>query len=101
LTGTDGCADKKTLHCVDKFTFDCPDLPHFQRCSTIRRDFGSSSIWRFFDSALLRHAVFFDTAVFFDSAVLRLSSSSTWQFSNCADGCRRAKKLPETTLRDF
>jgi len=52
--------------------------------STIRRDFGGSSIWQFFDSA-----------------VLRLGSSSTWQFSKCADDCRRAKKLPETTSRDF
>ena len=46
--------------------------------STIRRDFGSSSIWQFFD----------------------FRCSSTWQFSKCADGCRRAKKLPETTSRD-
>jgi hypothetical protein len=62
--------------------------------STVRRDFGGSSIWQLFDSSS-------STQQFFDSAVLRLSSSSTWQFSKCADDCRRAKKLPETTSRDF
>jgi hypothetical protein len=80
LAGTVGCADNKTLHCVDKITFDCPDLPRFQRC----RFNDPQGFWRFIDLA-----------------VLRLGSSSTWQFSKCADDCRRAKKLPETTSRDF
>jgi hypothetical protein len=90
LAGTVGCPDNKTLHCVDKITFDCPDLPRFQRC----RFNDPQGFWRFLDLAALRQQ-------FFDSAVLRLSSSSTWQFSKCADDCRRAKKLPETTSRDF
>jgi hypothetical protein len=39
--------------------------------STIRRDFGSSSIWQFFDSAVLRLSSS-STQMFFDLAVLEM-----------------------------
>jgi hypothetical protein len=96
LAGTVCCADNKTLHCADKFTFDCPDLPRFQRC----RFNDPQGFWQFFDLVALRLSGS-STQWFFDSAVLRFGSASIWQFSKSADGCRRAKKLPETTLRDF